>query len=307
VKVSVLIHNINRASVLQPCLESVARQSHRPLEVVILDAGSSDDSARVIRKAREVMEGRAIEVRDQTCPLMGVAASRNLAARSASGDLLWFMDNDAALPSAEAVAAAVEVLRAKPQVALLGFRILRGDSSDVDPLCWVYRRSARRWSQRPFRTFTFAGAGFCVRADAFWAAGGFWEHLRYSREEEDLALELIQRGHALLYWPAVVVRHYADARGRASLQERRFIELRNGIEVLWRRFPAPLAYAAIAARVTSMSVRTALTGQAAPGQVRRALQAALGDWRTSALERRRVSTRSVLRYLSLHLSGQWSS
>jgi glycosyltransferase involved in cell wall biosynthesis len=307
VKVSVLIHNINRASVLAPCLESVATQSHRPLEVVVLDAGSTDGSDEVIRRAGERMRAAGIELRAHQCELLGVAASRNLAARNASGELLWFLDNDATLSAPDAVAEAVRVLGAEPEVVLLAFRILRGDSSEIDPLCWVYRRSSRRWNARPFRTFTFPGGGFCVRSSSFWRAGGFWEHLRYAREEEDLALALIQRGETLLYWPAVTIRHYPDPRGRAGMAERRFTELRNGIEVLWRRFPAPLALAAIAGRITSMSLRAALNGQASIGHLSRAVHAAIDDWRSSGQSRRTVSTCSVLQYLSLHLSGPWSS
>ena len=47
-KVSVLIHNRNRADCLDRCLESVALQDARPLEVVVLDAQSTDDSPAVL-------------------------------------------------------------------------------------------------------------------------------------------------------------------------------------------------------------------------------------------------------------------
>ena len=36
-KVSILIHNLNRAQILDHCLASVAAQTYRPIEVIILD------------------------------------------------------------------------------------------------------------------------------------------------------------------------------------------------------------------------------------------------------------------------------
>ena len=47
-KISVCVHNKDRADVLERCLDSILAQSHRPLEAVILDAGSSDGSQGVI-------------------------------------------------------------------------------------------------------------------------------------------------------------------------------------------------------------------------------------------------------------------
>ena len=41
------------------------------------------------------MLDKGIEAKSISCPLMGVAASRNFAAKQASGELLWAIDNDA--------------------------------------------------------------------------------------------------------------------------------------------------------------------------------------------------------------------
>ena len=92
---SVLVHNLNRARSLEICLASIAAQTHRPLELVLLDAGSEDDSHSVISRARATMEGVGIRTRLIRCEKLGVGASRNLAARHARGDLLCFLDNDA--------------------------------------------------------------------------------------------------------------------------------------------------------------------------------------------------------------------
>jgi glycosyltransferase involved in cell wall biosynthesis len=302
-KISVLIHNLNRASAVGRCLSSVAKQAYRPLEVVILEAGSTDGSPAVIQQACQGMRRAGIEARVVPCPQMGVAASRNLAARHASGDALCFIDNDAAFASTDGLYQAAKLLSGGHRVALVSFRVLKADTGEVDPLAWVFRRPLATWSDREFRTFTFAGTGFCTRASAFREAGGFWDHLRYSREEEDLGLALVDNGWDLLYSPAVTIRHYPEAKGRMSLAERRFTELRNGILVLWRRIPVPLALPAIAGRVCTMALMSRREGNSVR-TLMRAVPVAAEEWRRSRLQRFPVAFKSVWRYAALHLAAK---
>ncbi len=303
-KISLLVHNLNRASILERCLASIAEQRHRPLEVVVLDAGSSDGSQQVIERAAAAMSAAGIEVRVHDVEPMGVAASRNHAAGLASGDLLCFVDNDATFTDPGDVGRAAAHFARNPRLAVLSFRVLQADRDTLDPFAWVFRRPHTDWFDRAFDTFTFAGTGFCVRASDFRAAGGFWDHLRYSREEEELGLALIEGDRELLYSPDVTIRHYADPRGRSSLAERRRVELRNGILVLWRRLPAPLALVLIAARIGSMSLRTLFEEGSSLGRLLAAVPEAAREWRASHLERAPIRFRSAWRYAALHRTGR---
>ena len=132
-KISVLIHNLNRASVLERCLSSVAEQAYRPLEVVILDAGSTDNSLIVIERACQGMRCNDIEVIVVPCPQMGVAASRNFAARKASGNLLCFIDNDAAFVSSDCLCQAANLFTGSHRLALVSFKVLKADTDELDP------------------------------------------------------------------------------------------------------------------------------------------------------------------------------
>ena len=294
-----LIHNLNRALALERCLSSVANQTYRPLEVVILEAGSTDDSPRVVEEACKGLRRAGIEARVVACPQMGVAASRNLAARHASGDLLFFVDNDAAFTSPDCLCQAVKLFPGRRRLGLVSFQVLKANTNEFDPWAWVFRRPLAIWSEREFKTFTF-NDGFCVRANAFWEAGGFWEHLQYGREEEDLGLALVDKGWDMLYSPAVTIRHYPEPKGRLSLAERRFTELRNGILVLWRRIPIPVALLAIAGRICTMALTARREGSSACHLIGAVPQAA-EDWRRSHLRRLPVSFKSAWRYTALHL------
>lgn len=303
-KTSVLIHNLNRALALERCLSSLAEQFYRPLEVVILDAGSIDDSEWVIEQACQRMRSAGIEVKVVSCPKMGVAASRNLAAHHASGDLLCFIDNDAAFATSDCLCQAVKRFACNPRLAVTAFKILKTDTNEADPVTWVFRRSLAIWSGREFKSFNFVGTGFCIRVNAFWQAGGFWDHLRYSREEEDLAMALVDKEWEFLYCPAVAIRHYPEPSGRMSLAERRFTELRNGLLVLWHRLPIPVALLAMTVRICTMTMTSRREGNSVRLLIRAVPQAAK-EWRRSHLRRSPIKIKSAWRYAALHLVTKW--
>jgi glycosyltransferase involved in cell wall biosynthesis len=301
-KVSILIHNLDRASVLKPCLESVLQQTHRPIEVVILDAGSVDDSAQVIAEASDRLRNAGISVLVRDCARLGVASSRNLAAKFATGDLLCAIDNDATFADPECVARTVAQFQSNPRLGLVSFRVLKANTSEVDRSAWVFRRPSTEWFDRAFFTFTFAGTGFCVRSDAYWQAGGFWDHLQYSREEEELGMTLIDQGWELAYSPDATIRHYSDSRGRSTIADRRYVELRNGILVLWRRLPLPFAMLAITGRVCAMVAKSVLKREQRPGKLFSAVPEAIRDWRSHHLNRLPITFRGVWRYTVLHFA-----
>jgi GT2 family glycosyltransferase len=301
-KISILIHNLNRASALERCLSSVAKQSYRPLEVIILDAGSNDSSKDVIGRAIKIMRQAKIEVRTLDCPPMGVPESRNFAARKASGSLLCAIDNDACFIESNSLGQIVELFRLQPRLGIVSFRVLKGDTSEMDSYAWVFRRPMRVWFNRQFRTFTFAGTGFCVRANAFKEVGGFWEQLKYSREEEELSLRFLDKGYELLYSPDIVIRHYFDPQGRSSVAQRRFIELKNGILIFWRRMPMPLALLGIVGRIFTMSLKMVVRERTVPLNLLKAIPEATREWRQFRLHRVPVTYKTVWKYASLHFT-----
>lgn len=299
--VSLLIHNRDRAEALDRCLASVAEQTCRPLEVVVLDAHSTDGSRDVALRWCRTLGDLGVDASLADVEPAGVPASRNLAATRAAGGLLCFMDNDAVLESPGTLERLRGRMAGDPGLGVLAMRILGPDGRQLDPQCWNHRRDPRAWSRTPFPSFTFTGAGFCVRAGAFRAARGFWEALDYSREEEELSLGLLDAGWTILYAPDVAVIHYADPAGRMDRAARRRIELRNGLMVLWRRLPLPLAAAACCARTAGMTLRGLLREGIAPWTLLGAVAEARRAWNERGCVREPVSWGTALRYAALHV------
>jgi CDP-glycerol glycerophosphotransferase len=86
------IHNVEEY--LQPALDSLATQTHRDIEVVMVDDGSTDDSS-AIAAGYQRSDPRFTLVRQENG---GLGNARNTGVRHATGDLLMFVDSDDVIP-----------------------------------------------------------------------------------------------------------------------------------------------------------------------------------------------------------------
>lgn len=85
--ISVIIPTHNRARLLPRCLDSVLTQTLKPLEIIVVDDGSTDSTRRLIR--RDFPQVRLLPQENR-----GVSAARNAGLRAARGDWLAFLDSD---------------------------------------------------------------------------------------------------------------------------------------------------------------------------------------------------------------------
>ncbi len=88
--VSVIIPTYNRSLKVIRAIESVLAQDYEPLEVLVIDDGSTDDTEEVIA----AKYGNTPRVRYFKKKNGGVAAARNLGLREAKGELLALLDAD---------------------------------------------------------------------------------------------------------------------------------------------------------------------------------------------------------------------
>ena len=85
--ISVIIPCYNRAHLLPRCLDSVLAQEFRPLEIIVVDDGSTDST-------RSLLQGSYPGIRIITQENKGVSAARNAGISAAKGDWLAFLDSD---------------------------------------------------------------------------------------------------------------------------------------------------------------------------------------------------------------------
>src|SRR5262245_19671391 len=88
--VSVIIPAFNAARFLKQTLESVQKQTHAGLQVLVVDDGSSDETA-AIGKAFAAEDARFLLVQQ---PNAGSCHARNTALQQARGDWIAYLDAD---------------------------------------------------------------------------------------------------------------------------------------------------------------------------------------------------------------------
>jgi len=91
--VSIVVPVYNASAYLEPCLDRLCTQDFRDIEIIVVNDGSTDDSAGQLsqwaaRDARMTVLNHADNAN------RGVAATRNLGLQHARGKFLWFVDAD---------------------------------------------------------------------------------------------------------------------------------------------------------------------------------------------------------------------
>lgn len=125
--VSTIIPVFNRPLQLRQAVESVVAQDYRPLEVIIVDDGSTDDTPQV---ARAIVHANPGLVFVETQGNVGPGVARERGRLAAQGEFIQYLDSDDVLLPGK-FATQVEALRARPdcQVAYGMTRFRQQDGS----------------------------------------------------------------------------------------------------------------------------------------------------------------------------------
>ncbi len=192
--VSVVIPTFNRAATLPAAVESALAQRHNPVEVVVVDDGSTDDTASVLARFGD----RIVTVRQDNT---GASGARNRGVHAARGSVLIFLDSDDLLRP-EAVAHHLAVLSdggAAVPCSMGDLEMQRADGS-VESMFAVRRLRPTAghglWvNVHDVLTtrFLFTNQTLAVRRKAFEAVGGYDESL-WVMEDFDLAMRLAALG-----------------------------------------------------------------------------------------------------------------
>ena len=114
-RVTIAVLNYNYARFLPVAIDSALAQTHPDVEVVVVDDGSTDDSADVIRGYGD----RVVGVLKSNA---GQGSAMNAAFAASTGDIVCFLDADDVVDPGMA-ATVVEQFRANPDAAWVMFRL----------------------------------------------------------------------------------------------------------------------------------------------------------------------------------------
>jgi glycosyltransferase involved in cell wall biosynthesis len=224
--VSVIVPTYNRAHHLPDALASVWDQTYRPIELIVIDDGSTDETTELMEAwATKHHQKKAFTVRYDRQPNRGAPSARNLGAIRSSGEFLQFLDSDDKIHERK-IESQVQMLQEEAEA---GFAY-----------CLTGRFGSRVSGQKPMG-FNFNAGGLpsmlegnmcqtsaaLFRRSACKAAGPWDESLEGAQEWEFIHRVVLAADLQVCFQPEIYnyVRVYQDER-RISKKDVRHIEAR---------------------------------------------------------------------------------
>lgn len=195
--VSIVMRSYNEGWALRGTLDGLRRQTFRDWELIVIDSGSTDGSADLIRQAAP-RHFVGIQPHEYHPPRV-----MNLGMRLARSNHVIFLNADATPVDAHWLAPLVRALRDQDVAAVFGRQVPRPDCQAVYAAdyeqCFGARRASAHWDH----FFSMVSSG--IRKDV-WARRGFNEAMQYSEDDEYTRWARAQ-GYRVLYVPESVVTH----------------------------------------------------------------------------------------------------
>lgn len=203
----------NVSEYLARTIEGLLAQTHPFDEILVIDDGSSDNSAEIASRYPQVTLIKH--------PVnKGLAAARNTALRAARNELVASVDADV-VADPNWIATLLPHM-ADPKVAGAGGILIEGVQTTLADR-WRRARMAQEWGPQYIRNPTFLfGCNNIFRKSAVLGVGGYNEALRLCGEDPDLAARVRARGWDLIYDPAARAEHM------------RHDNLRSVLDMYWR-------------------------------------------------------------------------
>lgn len=241
--ISVVVATYNRAAILARTLEHLTRQTVAPeaLEVIVVDDGSTDETARIVR---ETAECSAVRIAYLTHGNRGPGHTQNRGIRAARGALVLLIADDIFLtPGAVAAHLAWHAQHSDACVAVLGKAAPSEELAGAGVLSGGDAFGLGRFEHlRELPYLLFWGFNVSFKRD-FMLAHGMFRDARgrggsAAHEDTELGYRLHRAGMKLLYAADALGHHYHPTSLRQST--RRYHERGLNYPDLVARVPDPM-------------------------------------------------------------------
>lgn len=308
---SIIIPNWNGGHFLPTCLNSLARQTRQPLEVIVVDNASSDGSQELIKSQYPWVE--LINLPENR----GFTGACNTGLHAAKGDYFALLNNDTEVDPywAESV---VDAFSRQPEIGSVASKMLLFDRRDHIHTVGDYFTTDGRAGNRGVwqldegqfdheeYVFSACGGSSAYRRTMLDEVGMLDDDFFFSSEDVDLGWRAQLAGWRCLYTPRAIVYHHLSATGggvTASYYDGRnliYILVKNVPSALWRKHGLSILRAQV--RLAWQALR-AWRGAAARARLRGMLAGLLGVPRMLGKRRQIQKSRRVsIEYLESLLS-----
>lgn len=218
---------------------------------------------------------------------VGIPAGRNLGAAEVAGDYIFFLDDDASLPSPTFLQDAVALIREDPSIGLLQPRVT-DPTGKGDPRRWVPRIRKGDPGQSGDVFSVWEGATLMPR-QVFDACGGWGDVYFYAHEGIELAWRVWAQGLRVWYAGELTANHPNADQTRHSQYYR--LNARNRVWLAKRNLPVIL----MPLYVGSWAAITVLRWGRRPDRLRPWFEGLRQGWAQDPGGRRPMGWRTVAR------------
>lgn len=210
--ISVIIPAYNAKATIGRCMESVLNTNYAPLEIIVADDASTDDTADIVAGMAKADPERVHLVRlDRNG---GPARARNVGAAAAKYDYFFFLDSDT-----EMLPDALErfIARIPEADAVCGHYHWQPLNDGATPWYKSLLNYYMFSRQGVFEHDVFLGSAAGIRRDVFEKTGGYDASLEWGMdyENEEFGHRLV-KDHRILLDPAITVRHDFPGLGKLT-------------------------------------------------------------------------------------------
>lgn len=184
----------NRPTELMNAIASIRRQTVHAEEIIVVGNGCAIGPIESVR---------TISLPEN----LGATAGRNVGAKVAIGEVLFFLDDDAELIGDSITEQVLGCFRERPNLGAVALHVVDKDSGRTQRR-HIPRLGARGALRSGDVTYFLEGA-CAIRRSAFEIAGGYPDEFFYGMEATDLAWRLIGQGYSIHYASGATVHHPA--------------------------------------------------------------------------------------------------
>jgi glycosyltransferase involved in cell wall biosynthesis len=212
-KVSVVVASYNGGSTLPACLDSLAHLNYPNYEVILVDDGSKDDTAKIA--GHYASSVRAIHQKN-----MGLSAARNVGIQAATGDIVAFTDSDCRVDEDWLYYIVGDLLKTDA-CAIGGHNFPPPDENAVAKCVAVAPGGPAHVMLDDRLAEHIPGCNMAFWKWALDEIGGFDPQFRAAGDDVDVCWRLLQRGREIAFSHAGFVWHYRRNTVTAYLKQQR--------------------------------------------------------------------------------------
>lgn len=245
INVSVIIPNWNGKELLKLSLSSLAKQTYKSFEIIVVDNGSTDDSISFVDK--NYPEVKIVRL-DKN---YGFATAINIGVKQSASEYVALLNNDTEADE-NWLSEIVKCAERNPEIASFcskllnydnrrkidGIGILVNEVGQARSIGWEEEDHGQYDQEMPI--FGATGGAALFKKDIFIKVGMFDEHYFMYSEEVDWAFRAQFRGYKSLYCPKAIVYHKHKASSGKRLDKLEYWQFKNMYMTIIKDYPSSI-------------------------------------------------------------------